>query len=406
MKRSADVFAFSLPPNLEVAGLVQRLDEVVRAHGVYMMDQLRRNCVDHFHGRARFCSDHVVEVDTITGTKQTLTAGIIVIATGSRPRSPGNIPVDHEHILDSDSILSMIYLPQSLTVLGGGVVATEYAAIFAHLGVEVIMIDRAARPLTFMDGEIVGKFVRSFERQGGRYYGQRSIHGVRWDGISKVETRLDNGQVIRTDKMMVALGRVANIEGLCLEAAGLAPTEKGVLAVDEHGRTAVPHIYAVGDMIGPPALASCAMEQGRRAVCHALGLDPGGSADRIPLGIYTIPEMASIGLTEEEAVARHGAARVGRSRFDEVTRGQISGIRDGLLKLVADADGERLLGVQIVGENATELIHLAELALINGNPVDIFVESIFNFPTYAEAYRIAALDILGQVAKRRTAKAA
>lgn len=396
MKRCADVFAFSLPPNLEVASLVQRLDEVVRAHGAYMTDQLRRNCVDHVHGRARFLSDHVVEIDEIGGGRRAFTADLIVIATGSRPRCPADIPVDHEHILDSDSILSMIYLPQSLTVLGGGVVATEYAAIFAHLGVKVIMIDRAARPLTFLDGEIVGTFIESFERQGGRYYGGRRIEAVRWDGVSKVEARLDNGQVIQTDKMLVAQGRVANVEGLCLEAAGLAPTEKGVLAVDAHGRTAVPHIYAVGDMIGPPALASCAMEQGRRAVCHALGIDPGGSADRIPLGIYTIPEMASIGLTEEEAVARHGAAKVGRSRFDEVARGQIGGIRDGLLKLVADAGGERLLGVQIVGEGATELIHVGQMALLAQCKVEAFVENTFNFPTLAEAYRVAALDLIGQ----------
>jgi NAD(P) transhydrogenase len=396
MKRSADVFNWRLPAGLEVSHLMVRLAHVVRAHGSYMQDQLERNSVEHFHGRARFRSDRVIEMVRPDGTRRMFEADIIVIATGSRPRTPDGIPVDHEHVLDSDSILSMIYLPESLTVLGGGVIATEYASIFSHLGVAVTMVDRADRPLKFMDSEIVEKFVRSFECQGGRYCGLRQIAGVQWDGLSKVVTRLEDGEVIRTDKMLVALGRNANLEGLCVEAAGLAPSDKGILAADEYGRTAVPHIYAVGDMIGPPALASCAMEQGRRAICHALGLEPGSTPDLIPLGIYAIPEMASVGLSEQEAMSRHEGAIVGRAEFDEVARGQISGIRDGLLKLIADPRGESLLGVQIVGEGATELIHVGQMALLAKARVDIFIENTFNFPTLAEAYRVAALDIAAQ----------
>jgi len=401
MKRSADVFDWRLPPGIEISHLMFRLNHVMHAYGAYMDDQLKRNGVTQVRGRARFCSERVVETVRSGGTRLSLSAGVVVIATGSRPRTPGNIPVDHEHILDGDSILSMNTLPASLTILGAGVIATEYASIFAHLGVSVTMIDRTDRPLRFMDAEIVKKFVRSFEQQGGRYCGQRMIMEVRWDELPQVVALLDDGEVIKSDKMLVALGRQANLDGLCVEAAGLAPTDEGLLAVDEYGRTAVPHIYAVDDMVGSPALASRMREQGRRAICHALEIDSGQSPDVIPLGVYTIPEMASVGLNEEEAIARDGGALVGRAEFDEVARGQISGIRDGLLKLVADARGERLLGVQIVGDGATELIHVGQMGLLAKCTIDVFVENAFNFPTLAEAYRVAALDIVAQRGRRR-----
>jgi len=404
MKRSADVFQWQLPPGAEVAHLMTRLDQVIGSHGTFMTDQLKRNGVTCIHGRARFRTDHDVEVVGPNGTLKSFRADLIVIATGSRPRTPGNIPVDHEHILDSDSILSMVYLPESLAILGGGIIATEYASIFAHLGVAVIMIDKTDRPLKFMDPEIVTNFVQSLEHHGGRYCGLRNIKDVKWDGLSKVVTTLDDGSVIKSDKMLVALGRTANLEGLDVEAAGLVPTDKGLIAVDAYGRTGVPHIYAVGDMIGPPALASCAMEQGRRAICHALGLDPGSSADLIPMGIYTIPEIASVGLSEDEAVARGAKVIVGRAAFDEVARGQISGVHDGLLKMVADARGERLLGVQIVGEGATELIHVGQMALLANCHIDAFVENTFNFPTLAEAYRVAGLSIVAQRKHWRTSQ--
>jgi NAD(P) transhydrogenase len=394
LRRSAEVLDFKLRDDLEVASLMTRLDQVVRAHVAYMGRQLDRNGIMLHHGRARFLSDRVVEVLSVSGQVQWLSADAIFIATGSRPRSPPEIPIDHENILDSDSILSMLYLPASLTVLGGGVIASEYASIFAHLGVQVTMIDRTDRPLKFMDEEVVAKFVQGFESSGGRYLGQQTITSVAFDGVSKVVTRLAGGGVVESDKMLVALGRAASLEGLDVTAAGLSPTSRGLLTVDQHCRTEVAHIYAVGDVIGPPSLAATAMEQGRRAACHALGLPPGGSSELIPIGIYTIPEMASVGLGEEEAVKRHGAAMVGRARFDEVARGQISNIQDGLLKLISDEAGKKLLGVHIVGEGATELIHVGQMALLAGYGVDTFIENIFNFPTLAEAYRVAALDIL------------
>ena len=405
MKRSSTTLDVRVPPHVLVATLMRRVDEVVKSHGDYMISQLTRNGITLFHGRAQFRSNNLIEMLTVDGMKQSLTADTIVIATGSRPRTPVKIPIDHEHILDSDSLLSMIYLPRSLTVLGGGVVASEYASIFAALGVQVTMVDRADRPLQFLDAELVRTFVECFEQEGGRYCGAQAIGEVRWDGISQVVTTLQDGQVITSDKMLVAMGRQANLEDLNLSATGLTVTEKGTLVVNEHCQTAISHIYGVGDMIGPPGLASSAMEQGRRAVCHALGLPEGQSADIIPIGIYTIPEMSSIGLDEMAAQKRYREVMIGRARFNEIARGQISGIRNGLLKMVADPTGEHLLGVQIVGEGATELIHVGQMALQHAATIDSFVENIFNFPTLAESYRVAALDIVGQ-RKKRLASAA
>ena len=385
-----------IAPDVEVKSLTTRLEHVVRAHAEYMGRQLQRNGITYLHGRARFAAPNEVVVRSLDGSSRTLAAALFVIATGSRPRAPGDVPIDHENILDSDSILSMIYLPRSLTVLGGGVIASEYASIFARLGVRVTMIDAAPRPLRFVDAEIVERFVGGFAANGGRYVGGQRIASVRWDGLSAVHTVLADGSAFASEKMLVALGRAANVEDLALDAAGLAVDERGLVPVDEFCRTQQQHIYAVGDVIGPPALASSAMEQGRRAVCHALGLEPGHPPELSPIGIYTIPEIATVGLDEGEALKRHGAILVGRARFDEVARGQIGGMTDGLLKLVADASGHKLLGAHIVGEGATELIHVAQMALIGGLEIDAFIENIFNFPTLAEAYRVAALDLAEQ----------
>lgn len=396
LKRAGEAFEGRLRSDVPVASLMNRLEEVVKAHETYMTNQLTRNGVLYLHGRASFNSEHEVELLSVDGARQILRADIIVLATGTRPRLTPDIPIDHEHILDSDSLLSMIYLPRSLTVVGGGVIACEYASIFSLLGVQVTIIDKAVRPLQFLDKEVVLTFQKSFEQHGGQYHGGRTLKKATWDGVSHVTALLDNGMTITSEKMLVAVGRQANIEGLKLEAAGLRVDEKGTLSVNDYGQTAVPHIYAAGDMLGPPALASSAMEQGRRAICHALGLPVADSVNQIPLGIYTLPEISSIGLDEEAARLRYRGPLIGRARFNEIARGQISGASDGLLKMVADPSGERLLGLQIVGEEATELIHVGQVALQHAATIDYFIDSIFNFPTLAEAYRVAALDILGQ----------
>jgi NAD(P) transhydrogenase len=393
-----------IPADLQLASLMDRMEQVVAAHVRYMDAQLQRNGIEHVHGRARFASDRELVVETVYGQQRRLGARFFVIATGSRPRTPREIPVDHEHVFDSDSILSMAYLPKSLTVLGGGVIASEYATIFAALGVHVTMIDKAPRPLAFMDSELLDAFVEAFEiNPGCVYVGNAKVAKVEWDGVGTVVTTLDNGWQTRSEKLFCALGRVANIDGLCIEAAGLATNERGHIPVDRDCRTAVPHIFAAGDVIGPPALAATAMEQGRRAMRVALGQPVGKGADLIPTGIYTIPELAAVGLSEAEAQQRPGGCLVGRARFAELARGQIAGSVEGLLKLVVDRESLQVLGCQILGEGATELIHLAQMAAMHGTSADEFVEKIFNFPTLAEAYRVAALDI--QAKHRRPAPA-
>ncbi|MBL8844062.1 MAG: Si-specific NAD(P)(+) transhydrogenase [Planctomycetes bacterium] len=398
-RKTGEVFPITVREDLEVASLMTRMEEVVKAHERFMTEQLRRNGATKLHGRARFLDDRTIAVEQVRGNVRRARGEVIIIATGSQPRAPADVPIDHDKILDSDSILSMTWLPRSLTVLGAGVIASEYASIFAALGVKVTMIDKGMRPLAFLDSEIADKFVAAFKRNGGCYLGGRRHVKVEWDGIDSVVTTLDDGTEIRSERLLCCLGRISNVDDLDLAAAGLAVNERGLLAVDAHCATKVPHIYAVGDVIGPPALASSSMEQGRRAVCHALGLSLGHGSETIPAGIYTIPEMSQVGLTEIEAIKKYGGCLVGRARYEELARGQISAIQDGMLKLVADPGGQRVLGVQIVGEGACELIHVGQMALIGGSDVDSFVDNIFNFPTLAEAYRVAALDIVKQRAK-------
>ncbi|MDX2018829.1 MAG: Si-specific NAD(P)(+) transhydrogenase [Deltaproteobacteria bacterium] len=396
LRRGADVFNATIGAGTEINRLLTRLDRVVNAHVTYMHDQLVRNGVVVMKGRARFASPTTIDVEAVTGEVKRLHAKLVVIATGSRPRNPPEINVDHENVLDSDSILSLAYLPESMVVLGAGVIASEYASVFALLGVKVTMVDKTDRPLKFLDPDLTTRFLRELERNDGRFIGGCSASAVSFDGVAHVQTHLTNGETLTSEKVLVALGREANLEGLELSAAGLVPTARGLLQVDAHCRTAVPHIYAVGDVIGPPSLASASMEQGRRAICHALGLPPSASADLIPTGVYTVPEISSVGLSAEEAQRRGQKVIVGRASFDQVARGQISGIDDGLLKLVADEHGKKLLGVQIVGDGSTDLVHVGMMALLAGQDVDVFVENIFNFPTLAEAYRVAAFDVIEQ----------
>jgi len=398
-RKIGSVFPLTVPPDLQVRALMQRLDQVVSAHESFMGKQLERAGVTVVHGRARFTSPDTLEVRSVTGTTQTLAAPVIVIATGSRPRSPREVPIDHEHILDSDSLLSLTYLPRSLIVLGAGVIASEYASIFAALGVLVTMVDRGSRPVAFVEPELTSHFLKGFERHGGRFRGGRTTRSVAWNGVDAVEVVLDDGSELRADKLLCALGRVANLEGLDLERAGLAPNDRGILAADACGRTAVPGIYAIGDVVGPPSLAAASMEQGRRAMCDALGIDPGPAQALIPTGVYAIPEMGSVGLTEAQACEQYGGAvMVGRASFGELARGHIASNEDGFLKLVADPDGELILGAHVVGEGAAELVGLGQVAIQSRWRVSTLIESVFNFPTLAEAYRVAALDIAAQKA--------
>ncbi len=386
------------PPvsSVSVVDLIGEMGEVVRAHDRYMTDQLQRNGIDVIHGRASFNSANEISVRRVNGQVQHYTCTNVVIASGSKPRLLDNVPVDHEFIYDSDSILSLAYLPRSMVVLGGGVIACEYASIFALLGVRVTLIDRYPRPLGFLDHDLASGFLDAFESNGGTFLGEVEVSRVEFDGVSQVATHLADGGVVQADKVLCALGRVSQLDGLAVERAGVRVNERALVEVNAAGRTSVPHIYAAGDVVGPPSLASTSMEQGRRAACDMLGLDPGNQGNWIPTGIYAVPELASVGLTEAQAVEAYGEVWVGRARFDEIARGHIAGVKNGMLKLVASADGI-VRGVHILGAQSTDLIHIGQMGLIQEAHVGVYIENVFNFPTYAECYRVAALQVAAQL---------
>lgn len=386
---------------LPMGELKTRVDSVLAHHSRFMRDQLLRNGVAIERGRASFESPHELCVTTPRGAARRFEADFVVVATGSRPRTLEAVPVDHEHVLDSDSILSLSYLPESLVVLGGGVIACEYASIFARMGTEVTMVDRAPRPLVFLDPELSAGFVEALTGMGGHYLPEQKALSIQWDGFSRNMIALEGDRFVEAEKILVALGRSGYVEGLALERAGLEANSRGLLDVDEHLRTAVPHIYAVGDLIGPPALATTAMEQGRRAVQHAVGSSPANDVSSLPVGIYTIPDISTIGANEEEARKKGREVVVGVAHFREVARALINGEPEGWLKLVVEVGSERLLGVQVIGEGATDLVHLGQMAILAERTINDLIETAFNFPTLAEAYRIASLDALGRIEARR-----
>ena len=393
-RRTGDVFQVAMRDDLQVASLMTRMEAVVRAHQSTMGRQLEQLGVTRWHGRARFLTADRIAVTGIDRQVREATAPVVVIAGGSRPRNPPDVPIDHQHLLDSDSFLSLTYLPKTLTVLGAGVIASEYAAVFQALGVTVTMIDRGPRPLGFLDQDLTERFVTAFTAAGGRYLGGRKHTKVVHDGLCTISTTLDDGSVVLSEKLLCALGRVANLDDLDLAKAGLATTDRGILTVDASFNTTVRGILGVGDVIGPPSLASAAMDQGRRAVEGALGLPPGAPPETMPVGIYSIPEMAAVGLTEAQAKEKYGSCRIGTASFADLARGQIAANQDGWLKLVAAPDGRRLLGVHLIGEGAAELVHLGQMAMLANWDVDGFVANTFNFPTLAEAYRLAAIEII------------
>lgn len=389
----------SLPSlTVNVSGLIGEMDSVVKAHDAYMREQLLRNQVEIVHGRASFETDRVLNVRYVNGHTEQFSGRYILIATGSKPRHPDHIPVDHEFIYDSDSILSLAYLPQSMVVLGGGVIACEYASIFSTLGVQVTLIDRYPLPLGFLDEDLARGFLTAFERQGGVFIGEAEVVSAQFDGISAVTTEFADGTRLKSDKLLCALGRVSQVEGLKIASSGVVVSDNGLVLADPDGRTNVEHIYAAGDVVGPPSLASASMEQGRRAACSITGLPVGDRGDFIPSGIYAIPELASVGLTEAQAREKLDDIVVGYARFSEIARGHIAGNQDGMLKLIADDQG-LLLGVHILGADATDLIHIGQMALIHKASIEVFVDNVFNFPTYAECYRVAALEVAGGLAE-------
>ena len=399
-ERLSELGAPELDRATSIAELIGETSEIMASHDAYITEQLARNGVEIVHGRARFESASEVQVLTTTGQQQTYRAHKFVIAAGSRPRHPDEVGVDHEHIYDSDSVLSMAYLPESMVVLGGGVIACEYASIFSVLGVDVTLIDRYPMPLGFLDQSLTERFMRSFKRRGGVFLGESEVVQCGFDGLSSVVTELSDGRQIRADKVLCAQGRIADLSNLNVEAVGLKLNERGLLDVDEFCQTQVPHIYAAGDVIGPPSLASASMEQGRQIACHILGYDIGTLGKVMPSGIYSIPELASVGLTEAQAQREFDQVVVGFSDFSEIARGHIANAKDGMLKMVVDGDGV-VRGVHVVGMHASDLVHIGQMGMLHDATVDVYIENVFNFPTYAEGYRVAAIDAAAKLAQLR-----
>ncbi len=385
------------PGEVPLHGHLRRAAQVAAAHAAVADKSLTRSGVERIRGDAHILAPLAgggarVEIVEPGGARQEASAPVVLIATGSRPLAPAGIPLDHAHILDSDSILGLPNMPDSLLVLGGGVAACEYASTFAALGARVTLVDRGPRPLAFLDSELSRIFADALVGHGGTVASGAEVASASFDGTA-VTVETSRGP-FTAEKALVALGRTASVEGLGLNSVGVALNAHGHIVVDTQLRAAQ-GIYAAGDVVGPPALASTSMEQGRRAVRHAFGLPSRPGFDLVPLGAYTIPALASVGLSEDDA-RRMGAVVVGRARTSEIARGLISGNTDGLLKIVADPRGERILGVQAAGDDAPELVHVGQLAMIGGLGVDDLVDHVFNFPTMAEIFRVAALDVLAR----------
>src|SRR6204780_5164842 len=396
MQGSATSLAVELRGDAPLSALLHGVDKVIAAQDRYLLAQLMRNGVELVRGKGVFLDAHRIEVQHLDGSRRIIHSPRMLLATGSRPRHVPAIEVDHEHIVDSDSILSLPYIPRSMLVLGSGVIACEYASIFAALGCTVTMLDKAAEPLGFLDSALRSGFLAAFRAMGGEYCGGSEVSGARFGGFSQVEVQLSGGATLTSDILFAAFGRVANLDGIGLDRLGLAISSRGTVQVNERFETNIPGILAAGDAIGPPALACAAADQGRRAALVALGLPPPAPTSLVPTGVYTIPEIACVGVSQSEAAAKKIDLVVGRADFSEVARAHIAGEAAGFLTLLCERGSGRVLGVQVLGEGATELVHLGQAVIATGATADFFIEQIFNFPTMTEAYRIAAFDILKQ----------
>jgi len=373
-----------------LADAVRRKEVVIAQQESVILQRLLRHGVALIPGEASFADAHTIQVADATGKTRQITAEVIVLASGSRPRRPAEVPFDKKTVLDSTSILNLRHLPGSLLVVGGGVIACEFVSIFAALGVKVCVVDSHVQLLTYLSEDVVGVLSDSFLGMGVTFHMQESVAEIRREGNSTL-TVLESGKQIRTDTVLYAQGREPNSEMLQVARAGIIAKD-GWIGVNQHFQTSVPHIFAVGDLIGRPSLASTGMEQGRAAVLYAFGGGAHVTAENLPMAVYTIPEISYVGKTENEVQQENIPYVVGRAYFKDSARGQIIGDAQGLLKLIVDARNEKLLGVHIVGEQASELIHIGQLVMnLNGTVRDL-VANVFNYPTLAECYKLAALD--------------
>ncbi|MDQ0785328.1 NAD(P) transhydrogenase [Streptomyces sp. B3I7] len=388
--------SYRLKENITVADLTARTEHVVGREVDVIRSQLTRNHVALLSGTARFEDEHTLALQEPDGDGRTLSAEHIVIATGTRPARPASVEFDGRTILDSDNVLHLERVPRSMVIVGAGVIGMEYASMFAALGSKITVVEQRPGMLDFCDAEVVESLKYHLRDLAVTFRFGETVSAVERHPGGTL-TVLASGKKIPADAVMYSAGRQGLTDELALEKAGLTADRRGRITVDEHYRTSVPHIYAVGDVIGFPALAATSMEQGRAAAYHACGEPVHPMHDLQPIGIYTIPEISFIGRTEARLTEECVPFEVGMSRYRELARGQIIGDSHGMLKLLVSPQDRKLLGVHCFGTGATELIHIGQTVMGCGGTVDYLVDAVFNYPTLAESYKVAALDATNRI---------
>ena len=388
---------YALKENIAMEDLIFRSDAVMAREIEVIKAQLRRNRVTVYEGNARFVDAHSMEVASDEG--YTLLRGDnFVIACGTRPAHSPEIPIDGRRIFDSDQVHELEELPRELIVVGAGIIGLEYASMFAALGVKVTLLDQRPTLLDFVDREIVESLCFQLRQLGTVFRLGEKVVQVGFDEErDRVFAKLESGKTVHGGALLYAVGRQANSDQLNLEAIGLVPDGRGKLIVDDTFRTSVPNVYAAGDVIGFPALASTSMEQGRLASCNIFGVASTIQQNQIPYGVYTIPEISMVGATEEQLTRDKVPYEVGIARYAELAKGQMLGDEQGFLKLLFDPTSLKVLGVHIIGERAAEIVHIGQAVLALGGTIEYFRDTVFNYPTLAEAYKVAALDGLNKL---------
>ncbi len=389
---------YRVKEKITVADLSFRVQHVIKTEIDVTMAQLSRNGIDVLSGTARFLDTHQIEVENSRGRSE-YEADTIVIATGTKPSESPQVPLNGQTILNSDQIFNMPSIPKTLIVVGGGVIGVEYTSMFAALGVRVILIEKRSRLLEFADQEMVEALCYHLRDNRVALRLNETVASVEEGPDGTVIANLESKKRISGDVLLYAVGRQGNVDDLNLAAAGLEADNRGRIAVDLNYRTKQPNIYAAGDVIGFPSLASVSMEQGRMAVGNALGAPVRSDPANYPYGIYTIPEISFVGKTEEQLTDDGVPYEVGVAFYREIARGQIRGDTTGRLKLIFHRETKELLGVHIIGEGATEILHIGQAVMILKGTIDYFVDTVFNYPTLAECYKAAAFNGLNKLAR-------
>ncbi|MDP6821859.1 MAG: Si-specific NAD(P)(+) transhydrogenase [Dehalococcoidia bacterium] len=387
--------SYSVKQDILLQDLTYRLDHILRREVAVMESQLARNGVEVMFGRASFSGDHRLVIDR-GHEKSEIVAENVILAPGSKPAHSEQVPIDGVRIFDTDQILNLREIPRRLAVIGAGVVGLEYACMFAALGVRVTLVEKQEQLIPFVDREIVEALIYHMRDTGVLFQLGEGVDSVTIEGDEVVATTESRKRVC-ADALLYTIGRVGSTDQLGLENIGLGSDDRGRLTVDDRYRTSVPYVYAAGDVIGFPALASSSMEQGRIAARNALGAPTDGVQDPLPFGIYTIPEISIVGKTEPQLTRDRVPYEIGLARYSETARGQIVGDSTGRLKLLVHTETREILGVHIIGEGASELIHIGQTVIALNGKLDYLVNNVFNYPTLAECYKVAALDAYNKI---------